>query len=173
MKRYLVAGLCLVLVACHTASDEFTYLDTGDSQVAFYSEKKSLNLIEYPNAHSGKFVYKLDSVNPYSGTFYMNVSRIFPEKPKKALLSAWVLSDKSNSNLNFILEVRDDHFNQKEWLSNNAMQKINKNNEWVYVEFEYDLLDNQRNAPENYLRAYLLNNSPNEIYVDDVEMRFY
>src|SRR6218665_260867 len=107
MKRYLIVSFCLLFVACHKASDEFTYLDSGDSQVAFYSEKKVLNLIEHPNAHSGKFVYKLDRANPYSGTFYMNVSKIFPERPKKALLSAWVLSEKPNSNLNFILEIRD------------------------------------------------------------------
>lgn len=164
---------CLILVSCKDSKKQFTYLDTADSEIAFHSEKKVNNIIRFDNAHSGNYVYKLNKESPFSGTFYLGLSDVFPGSPKKALLSAWILTEQINSALKFTLEIRDKDFNLKEWLGSNANDKMHVVDEWTYVEFEFDLLTNNRNNSENFLRAYIYSNTNLNVYADDIEVRFY
>jgi len=172
-KTVALMILCLITFSCNNPKKEFTYLDSADSEIAFHSEKKVNNIVRLNNAHSGKYVYRLNKENPFSGTFYLGLSDVYPEKPKKLLLSAWILTEDINSALKFTLEIRDKDFNLKEWLGSNANDKMHVVNEWTYVEFEYDLLTNNRNNPDNYLRAYIYNDSDLSVYSDDIEIRFY
>ncbi|HLG35572.1 MAG TPA: hypothetical protein VI757_11890 [Bacteroidia bacterium] len=166
--------LATVTISCNSNSNndsKLTYTNNFETDYAFNSHHQG-NVIKSADAHSGWFVSKIDSTQVFSTTFNMQVSDISKNPLQFVHFSAWIKMESMNSQPMMVVDVADSTKKTLEWLALHVNQQITELNEWVKVDVKFDLTDNKRNSPSNYLKIYVSNGKKEPSYVDDISITF-
>jgi hypothetical protein len=158
---------------CNCGYNNKTLIFSNDMDMATtWKGYSSSNVIYVEKAHSGKYVCKLDVSNPFSPTFYSQIKKISSKPLKSLVISEWIFLKGGGSDPSLVADFRDKDEKTLEWLSEPAKDAVLERNIWVNVYLTIDLTKNKRNNPENYIRIYSLNNSKEEVLVDDLKISF-
>jgi hypothetical protein len=160
----------IMVVAC-SQEKKTQLIFSNDVEGKYWSSSSSV--IEFPQAHSGNHVNKLNKQNAFSNTFNIRIKDISSKPVKRVRISAWFMLTGDNSERNLVLDIRDSS-NQKslEWINADARDYIPDLNQWAKAELVVDLTLKNRNNPENTLGVYAANGKEEPIYVDDIEILF-
>ncbi len=126
-------------------------------------------LKERPNAHSGKSVSVIDSVNIYSFGFGKTIKDISPERIKWVTFSYWayVNSAKAKAKTVFCINLEGKNI---DWRGPPLQDKVKELNTWVKVSETF--LMPRVVDPRSSLSLYVLNDSKEEILIDDFQVIF-
>jgi hypothetical protein len=135
--------------------------------------KDSPSMIQFPDAHSGTHVCKLNKDNPFSSSMDIKVKDISRKPLKTARITAWFMITSNTSDQNLVLDIRDSTLqNSFEWINTDAANYLTDLNKWAKVEMTVDLTKKDRNNPNNVYRIYAANSKDEPVYVDDFEVSF-
>jgi hypothetical protein len=125
----------------------------------------AITIKERPNAHSGKSVSVMDSINAYSLIFVKPIDDISKEKIKSVTYSYWIFMKNANAKANTVLSIDS---NDKNILWAGRPVAAKELNKWAQVIETFDLPDTIE--PKYSLRLYVWNISKEEILVDDFKI---
>lgn len=121
-----------------------------------------------PNAHSGKSVSVIDSLNPYSLGFRKNIKDISTEKIKKITYSYWILTKSNNIKVASVLSI-DSEGKNINWQGHPQEGNLKEPNKWVKVSDTFEIPANAEG--KDVLSLFVWNTSKEEILVDDFEVK--
>jgi len=177
MKKIKIISVVLmffVVTSCGSDSEDYiaVYKNDMDTQLS-WTDNPFPNLIRNPNARSGMYVCRLDSVHAFSPTFNMTVSRIATEKFTKVKVSAWIKAEDLSVYVHLVVDIHDGNNNSLEWLAKNFTGPALNKKDWEKYEFEVNLSENDRFKETNILRIYVSNGKSTAVLCDDIEIAFY
>lgn len=122
---------------------------------------------ESGQAHSGSTVSVMDSVHMYSLGFSKTLENISSNKFKEVTFSYWVYvkSDKAKVTTVFSVDFNGQNI---DWMGRPV--NIRELNKWTQVQEVYKISPNAK--PNNQLTIYALNESKEEILIDDLKLEF-
>lgn len=171
--------LILVIVfgtiySCSKKEEKFVvkYTSDMDTQIG-WTDNPLPHLIKSPNAHSGNYICRLDSVHPYSPTYNMHVSDISREKFSKLKLRTWIKAESIVAHPHLVLDIRNSNNETLEWLAKDFTGPVLNTKDWEMYEFEVDLTEKERLKESNIYRIYVSNGKADAVLCDDIEVIFY
>jgi len=177
MKKIKIISVVLmffVVTSCGSDSEDYiaVYKNDMDTQLS-WTDNPFPHLIRNPNARSGMYVCRLDSMHAFSPTFNMTVSRIATEKFTKVKVSAWIKAEDLSADVHLVVDIHDGNNNSLEWLAKNFTGPALNKKDWEKYEFEVNLSENDRFKETNILRIYVSNGKSTAVLCDDIEIAFY
>ena len=175
MKNTLFAitsGL-LLFTACSEEAQKATepktssYCNTEqDEWGPFYNLRKN------ENAHSGKTTAFVDSSLEYSFGYSKLFGDITKGKIDSVAISYWVYFKNDKAKARTVLSIQKAEGEKPSfWMGNDVQEKIKEYNKWMQVREVYNIP--QGIDPQCMLKAYVWNNSKEEILLDDFKIDFY
>ncbi len=166
--------LLSLFAACGGPNENYiaVYKSDMDTQVS-WTDNPLPHIIRNPNAKSGMYICRLDSIHAYSPTFNMSISNIAREKFTKVKVSAWVKAEDVTADVHLVVDVRDVNNQSIEWLAKNFTGPALNKKEWERYEFEVNLSEKDRFKETNILRIYVSNGKSAAALCDDIEIAFY
>lgn len=164
--------ISLVAVACTTKKTEektallSTYNNTEPAEWNSNSIKKSTD------AHSGMNVATIDSATIYSLGYEKQIENISKTPISKAVFSYWIMLKNNKAVAKTVLSI-DDTVSKKNivWVGNPVKEKVKELNKWTQIEETFQIPKNV--TPKHILKLYVLNDSKEEILLDDFKIDFY
>lgn len=145
---------------------------TGKKQMVYENDTDSHEWInqqsvkDVPNAHSGNSVCIIDSVHVFSLGFSKTIENI-GNKFKEIHFSYWIYTKSDNAKFSSVFSV-DFNGQNINWEAHPAATPPPNN--WVKIEEVFTLPP--KAEPNNQVAIYVLNQSKEEIYVDDLKIEF-
>ena len=174
ISRLLVFISVIVISSCAKKSGNYIASFSNDMDASFaWSDAIPPNVIQNPDAHSGRYICRLDSAYPYSPTYNEKVSNISEKKFSKVKISAWIKVDKNSAEPSLVIDIRDSTGKTLEWIGKNFTGENLKTVGWNYYENIVDLKEGSRLTPSNIYRIYVMNDKSNFVLLDDLEINYY
>jgi hypothetical protein len=120
---------------------------------------------DIPNAHSGFSASVIDSSRKFSLGFSKTIEGI--GKVKEVTFSYWVFAKNENAKVSTVFSV-DFNGQNIDWSGRPVL--IKEFNKWIEVHETYKISDKAK--PNNQLTTYVLNESKEQIYIDDLKVEF-
>lgn len=177
MKTNLISAyviLVILFASCGSKSNSGSETHYGidmDQQMA-WTDYPLPNLIVDNNAHSGRVVCKLDSITPYSPTFNLKKSDMVNKEFKEVKISGYFFIKNALAKPMFVIELKDSANQLIELNSQDFSGGKTKLNEWVYCEYTFSLVDNNRFKKAGVYRIYGHNPSVESVLLDDISIDF-
>lgn len=175
MKRYLnILLIVTVISSCKENTEsvnEVKFRNNIDEMLA-WNEFHYGKIIKDDAAHSGIYVNSINSESPYSTTFYMRLGDISKKPLRKIKISGWIKSKNLNSSPTFVIDILDKDRKSIEYLAKDGRKEMQKSDTWFQVTNEIKLDNAKRGNPDNYIKVYFTNGSPESCLVDDLEIIF-
>lgn len=162
---FITLSAIAILTSCSEKQPIVFSNDTEPSQEWLNQE----TIKPRPNAHSGKTVSVIDSINTYSLGFKKTFKDIATDKIKTATLSYWVYLKNSTAKANTVYSV-DFEGKNVNWEGPPLHEKVKEYNKWVQVSETFNIKDNT--DPKSTMTFYVWNISKEEILVDDIKITF-
>jgi hypothetical protein len=122
------------------------------------------------NAHSGKYVSVIDSVNVYSLGLSKKIIDISTQKIDSVIISYWVYLKNNSANACTVISVETPQGKSAYWDGPSLRSKAKELNKWIEVKESFKLpADTDKN---NVLKLYVWNKSKEEILLDDFKVEF-
>jgi len=135
--------------------------------------EQSASSIKFDNAHSGNYVSKINSDNPYSTILNIRARDISDKPLKTVKVTAWFMLTSNTTEQSLVLDIRDStNLQSIEWLNVDAASFNIVLNKWAQAELIVNLARNNRNNIDNVYRIYAVNSKNEPVYVDDFEVSF-
>ncbi len=171
-----IAFLTLTSLALNSCSDSksndgLTFVNDMENQFA-WNENHHPNIVYYKNAHSGKYVSIIDSVNIFSPSYLMKFKDVDSSPLKRVTVGAWFNAQQDGSDPQIAIDIRDKTGNSMEWISQDGKDLVKNTGSWEWVEFTVDLSVKGRNQPDNSLKIYAFNKSGSSCLVDDIQVSY-
>jgi hypothetical protein len=161
------------MVSCDGKNEKYlaVYFNDMDNYQAWL-DPQPVNVISDPNAFSGKFVSRIDSLIQYSPTLQVNNRDIGNGTPEKLLVTAWVKMENINSRPFIVVEIKDPEGVSRELINKGFSTVVKDPMRWTKLTCEIDLRESGRNNEGNYYRVYLHNEQSAFALVDDILICF-
>ena len=137
-----------------------------------WNENHPANIVKVDNAHSGKFVCKVNTDQPYSSTFYMKLGDVTSGSLKKLKVSCWVLNQEKGAIPYIVVDILDKDMKTIDYISKNCKDDFKTENSWYEVTNTIKIASPARSNPENFLKVYVTNTTPQPVLVDDLIVEF-
>jgi hypothetical protein len=160
-KLLIILASVTLLVSCSKKKPTVFENDTD-----FHDWINQQTIKNIPNAHSGFSASIVDSLHQYSLGFSNTIENI-SGKFKEVTFSYWVYAKSENAKLSTVFSV---DFNGKniDWTGKPVF--IKEPNKWFEVHETYKISENAK--PNNQLTMYALNDSKEELLIDDLKVEF-
>jgi hypothetical protein len=169
MRNVLICNFLLFLSSCFPAVKSPMFFNDIDSEV-FWNENSPASIVKDPNASSGLYVVRLDSIYKYSPTFQSALNEL-PIKPSKVVLGAKIKYITGNPKLKCVVEIKDNNRVTYDWL--NVPIKVDQlSNKWQTIKASVDLTQDSHNNEGIIYRIYFMNDSPDYLLLDDLSIDF-
>jgi len=167
---FFALSLATLISACESnKKNALVYDNTVDNNIPWMHGVPA-NVISLPNAHSGRYVCKLNASAPYSLAFNATFNQISVHKINKVTYTAFLNRDNSQIDTKLIIEIRDKEDKLLNWSGKDVQGDIKKDHNWEQVSFSLDVNKNNWNNPENVLRVYTLSSTGTDVLADDFQV---
>ncbi|MFA6923943.1 MAG: hypothetical protein WC223_06785 [Bacteroidales bacterium] len=135
-------------------------------------EKYWINLqtITKGDAHSGKYICKMDSTKEYSFGFGSKIEDFTTKIPKKVKVNFFSYAKNSCEGTGLVIQIDSAAGKNIFWISGNISGKLSKMNEWVEINEIFNLPAKLK--PSNEIKIYVWNPKKKEFYIDDFNVEF-
>lgn len=174
LRKLTILGIFAFLGACSSGPDV-------NSPLVFFNDlEKALMWNETSNnaqtitrdadAHSGRFVTKVDSVSQFGFLFKGKLGDINNKPMKSATASMWVKVKNLNADAVVVLAI-DSAGKVLKWEGVEVKKFAKTPNEWVEIKNKI-VIDDKLNKPGYTFGFYLWNRSKEEVFGDDMFLEF-
>lgn len=174
LRKLTIIGIFAFLGGCSSGPDVNSPLVfSNDLEKALMWNESSNNaqtITRDPDAHSGRFVTKLDSIAQFGFLFKGKLGDINNKPMKSATASMWVKVKNLNANATLVLAI-DSAGKLLKWQGTDIKGLVKKPNEWVEIKNSITIED-KLNKPGYTFGFYLWNKSKEEIMGDDMYLEF-
>ncbi|MCC7332671.1 MAG: hypothetical protein IT232_08695 [Flavobacteriales bacterium] len=172
----IISGVILTLVylfllACGGSPNENKLNFENDmEQVSFWNDNSNnvQTIVNYEDAHSGKYVCRTDSVYRYSYLFKSKLGNISDVPTLKVTAKMWVKVKTLDARASLVISV-DSLGTPIKWVENPIQPLIVNPNEWTEIKHEL-IFEEYFTNPEFVLGCYLWNTGSYEVLVDDMSI---
>ncbi len=161
-----------LFIACDKQENEELIFENTIDNVNAFTENRPSTVIYSEEAHSGYFVSKIDVSSPYSPTLYLQLSEISKDPLKKVIVSAWIMNSGYNALPEIAVDIMDENKNSIEWTASGVSKADTALNKWHKIYFNVNLLAEDKNKSDNYIKVYVCNGGKDFSYVDDITIEF-
>ena len=127
-------------------------------------------LRENPITHSGKFVSVIDGINVFSLGLSKQIKKISEQPMDSVLFSYWVYLKSDNANAVSVISIENAQGKSVHWEGLSLRTQANKLNKWIQVNEKFKIPSNT--DKNNTIKLYVLNQSTEEILLDDFKVEF-
>lgn len=151
---------------------ELVAITTTSNNTELNEWKDPYTIKPYADAHSGNSVSVIDSLSIYSVGYEKQLANIAKSKINSVVFSYWVLLRNDKAEAKTVLSI-DDTISKKNvlWVGNLVRHNVKENNKWTEITETFEIPKNIN--PKCLLKLYVLNNSKEEILLDDFKIAFY
>jgi hypothetical protein len=125
---------------------------------------------QVPNAHSGKFVSVVDSINPYSLGISKSIKDISTQPMDSVVFSYWVFLKNVNTDAKTVCDITDKEGKRLQWDGALLRDKIKEVNKWIEIKETFKIPATVN--LESYMKLYVWNTSKDELLIDDLKVVF-
>ena len=163
MNKFLIAIATVSLLASCSGKKSTIY--ENDTDFHDWVNQRSIKVRD--NAHSGSSVSVLDSANVFSLGFSRTIEKISSKTVSEVRFSYWYFATSPNAKITTVCSV-DFTGKNVQWEGHPVKQvELNK---WIQVEEIYKFSNNVKQ--NNEVAVYVLNESKEEILIDDLKVEF-
>jgi len=170
MKKigFIIFIACIsIMVSCNSGKKDYnnTTFTNDIDQMAGWTTHPSI--IRSDDAHSGKYMCKVDSITPYSFGFVLE-AEYFPVKPTKAInVSVW-----GKWMTGAVLLVASLEYEGKciAWTGTKFSNIVNASNEWANIKAK--ILVPKDIPPKSVIKSFMYSPEKGVGYCDDFEITF-
>ncbi|MGQ0829464.1 MAG: hypothetical protein ACT4ON_13835 [Bacteroidota bacterium] len=124
------------------------------------------------NAHSGKFVSIIDSLNSYSLGITKPLKAISSKTIDSVRFNYWVFLNNLNTEVKTVFSIEDSTGKSIEWIGIPIKEKVKENNKWTEITETFQIPANAHS--EYILKLFVWNASKtHEALLDDFSIVFY
>ena len=170
MKKILVAGISLlVLNSCtkQTISSDPLHYTCDLEMIADWTGQ--VTLIR-KKGHTGDYVSRMDTINPYSISFKKKLGEISEKPVLRAEVSGWLYCNDISASGAIVCAVDSLPGQPSVYMTEAFNDKIDKAKKWTRISSVFYFP--KTTSADFLFSAYFWNTGKQEIFLDDMEVRF-